>query len=227
MHTQSDMPVKRVRSAMPQPPRWVRRARGLVDTPAQVGLLLVIDAVAIAVGISFYAHSDPSLADVAVWWYPLFADSPVAVGLGALTMAWWLGRRDDAPPSWPAALLATLAVVWLVRMGLWTVGALAIGWRAYLGADAVLWSFWGILATHALFLAHAALTASVGARRRGTLAVAAVLLIVHDLADYGLGLAPPLPYAPTPALIAISVATSAVALAVAWWWLPPADATSV
>jgi Protein of unknown function (DUF1405). len=156
---------------MPEPPRWVRRARGLVDTPAQVGLLLVIDAVAIAVGISFYAHSTPGLADVAVWWYPLFADSPVAVGLGALTVAWWLGRRGaDAPPSWPAALLSTLAVVWLVRMGLWTVGALTLGWRAYLGADAVLWSFWGILATHVLFLAHAAVTASVSARRRGTLA---------------------------------------------------------
>ena len=212
---------------MPQPPRWVRRARGLVDTPAQVGLLLVIDAVAIAVGISFYAHSDPSLADVAVWWYPLFADCPVAVGLGALTAGVWLGGRGPTVrPSWPAALLSTLAVVWLVRMGVWTVGALAIGWRAYLGADAVLWSFWGILATHVLFLAHAAVTASVTARRRGTLAVAAVALVVHDVADYGLGLAPPLPYAPTPALLAMSVATSAVALAVAWWWLPPAGATT-
>ena len=212
---------------MPQPPRWVRRARGLVDTPAQVGLLLVIDAVAIAVGISFYAHSTPGLADVAVWWYPLFADSPVAVGLGALTVAWWLGRGGaDAPPSWPAALLSTLAVVWLVRMGLWTVGALTLGWRAYLGADAVLWSFWGILATHVLFLAHAAVTASVSARRRGTLAVAAGALILHDLADYGLGFAPPLPYAPTPSLVTISVAASAVALAVAWWWLPPATAAT-
>ena len=213
---------------MPQPPRWVRRARRLVDAPAQVGLLLVIDAVAIAVGISFYAHSDPALADVAVWWYPLFADSPVAVGLGALSVAWWLGRRGhQRPPSWPAALLGTLAVVWLVRMGLWTVGALAIGWRAYLGAEAVLWSFWGIIATHLLFLAHAAVTASVTARRRGTLAVAAGLLVVHDLVDYGLGLAPPLPYAPTPSLIAMSVAASAVALAVAWWWLPAVDATTV
>ena len=213
---------------MPQPPRWVRRARGHIDTPAQVGLLLVIDAVAIAVGVSFYAHSDPSLADVAVWWYPLFADSPVAVGLGALTVAVWLGRHGPTVrPSWPAALLSTLAVVWLVRMGVWTVGALAIGWRAYLGAEAVLWAFWGILATHVLFLAHAALTASVGARRRGTLAVAAGALLVHDLVDYGLGLAPPLPYAPTPALVAMSLASSALALAVAWWWLPPADATSV
>jgi len=213
---------------MPPPPRWVRRARRLLDTPAQVGLLLVIDAVAIAVGVSFYAHSDPSLADVAVWWYPLFADSPVAVGLGALTVAVWLGRRGPTVrPSWPAALLSTLAVVWLVRMGVWTVGALAIGWRAYLGAEAVLWAFWGILATHVLFLAHAALTASVGARRRGTLAVAAGALLVHDLVDYGLGLAPPLPYAPTPALIGMSLASSALALAVAWWWLPAADATSV
>ena len=213
---------------MPPPPRWVRRARRLVDTPAQVGLLLVIDAVAIAVGVSFYAHSSPGLADVAVWWYPLFADSPVAVGLGALTVAVWLGRRGPTVrPSWPAALLSTLAVVWLVRMGVWTVGALAIGWRAYLGAEAVLWAFWGILATHVLFLAHAALTASVGARRRGTLAVAAGALLVHDLVDYGLGFAPPLPYAPTPALIGMSLASSALALAVAWWWLPAADATSV
>ena len=111
-------------------------------------------------------------------------------------------------------------------MGLWTVGALTRGWRAYLGADAVLWSFWGILATHVLFLAHAAVTASVSARRRGTLAVAAGALILHDLADYGLGLAPPLPYAPTPALVAMSVAASAVAVAVAWWWLPPATAAT-
>lgn len=189
---------------------------------ASLGWLLVADGSAFLLGVSFYVHSEPSLADVSSLLYPLFGDSPTALALAALSVATLLpnlGRRVAAAPSnRPLALLHTLAFVWLVKYGLWTAIALNLRPELYVGfTPALLWEYWGILLTHLLFLLHAAVIPYYGATTREALAVALVLLFVNDVFDYGFGFYPPLRYEAGPLLAAITVALSFVAVGYAAW----------
>jgi uncharacterized membrane protein YpjA len=154
--------------------------------------LLVVNATAFLVGVSFYAHSDPSLADVPTLLYPLFGDSPVALALVTLSLATLLptlgDRVRDAPINRPLAYLHTLAFVWLVKYGVWTVLALNLRVDLYLGfSGPALWDYWGIVLTHLLFVVEAFVVPYYGRTTPGALAVATVALLVNDVVDYGFG----------------------------------------
>jgi uncharacterized membrane protein YpjA len=177
--------------------------------------LLVVNATAFLVGVSFYVHSDPSLRDLPAIAYPLFGDSPTALALATLSLATLLphlgsGRPVRAAPQNRAlAYLHTLAFVWLVKYGVWTVLALNLRADLYVGfSGAALWDYWGIVLTHALFVGEAFAIPYYGKTTRGALAFALAALLVNDAFDYGLGYYPPLRYEPGVVLPALTVALS-------------------
>ena len=209
----------RARVRRPFPDRWVEYYLG---NPASLGWLLVADAVAFLVGVSFYVHSEPSLRDLSALAYPLFGDSPTALALAALSVATLLphlGRPlEDAPSNRLLALLHTLAFVWLVKYGVWTAVALNLRPDLYVGfTPALLWEYWGILLTHLFFLLHAAVIPYYGRTSREALAAALVLLLLNDAFDYGFGLYPPLRYEAGPVLAGITVALSVLVVGYANW----------
>jgi len=182
--------------------------------------LLVANGLAFLVGVSFYVHSDPSLRELPTLLYPLFADSPAALALVTLSLATLLpnlgGRVTETPQNRPLAYLHTLAFVWLVKFGLWTVVALNLRPDLYVGfAGAALWDYWGIMLTHAGFVIEAIVLPVFGRTTRGALAVSLVALLVNDAFDYGLGYHPPLKYDPGVPLAALSVGLSVVAVGLA------------
>ena len=194
----------------PVPRRWARLY--LSEAPNLVALLLV-NAVAVLVGIRFYV-ADMVGVSTALW--PFFVDSPVALALAMLSLATLLpalgGDLDDAPSNRPLAYLHTLAFVWLVKMGLWTALALGLGFDRYYPAP---WDFFGIVLTHLAFVGQAFLIPHYGKTTRGALGLAFVLALANDALDYGLGLHPPLRYEPGVALVAGTVLISVGAVALA------------
>jgi uncharacterized membrane protein YpjA len=197
-------------------PRSVARSY-LLAGPNLV-VLLSINGLAFLVGVRFYV-AGMAAVPTALW--PLFADSPTAIFLAMLSLATLLpavGRGFDAVPATrPAAYLHTLAVVWLVETGLWTVVALNLGFGQYFPA---VWDYFGILLTHLAFLVEAGLIAHYGYTTRGALGFALVLALSNDALDYLVGLHPPLRYEPGVVLGAASVALSAVAVLAAARALP-------
>ncbi|WP_277553458.1 DUF1405 domain-containing protein [Halobaculum limi] len=209
-----------------------------LTTPYTLALLLVANGLAFLVGVRYYVETMPA---VATWLWPLYGDSPTAIAFGTLVLAAMVpfaGRRlSSVPRSTLLAALTTLAVVWLVKMGLWTFVALNVPFvrpdlplDLYVGFDAdSLWAYWGILLTHAAFLAQALLIARVGYTNRRLLAGALVLALVNDVFDYGfvvgLPLAnyPPVRYDPGILLAAGSVVATFVAVGVAAAVLPSGD----
>ncbi|ELK54537.1 DUF1405 domain-containing protein [Haloferax volcanii] len=180
-------------------------------------VFLVLNAAAFLVGVSFYVHSDPALSDLPTFLYPLFGDSPAALALMTLSAATLLpnlGRRvADAPVNRPLAYLHTLAFVWLVKYGVWTVVALNLRPDLYVGfSGAALWDYWGIMLTHAGFLALALVVPRYGATTKGALGFALTLALVNDVFDYGLGYYPPLKYEAGALLAGITVALSFLAV---------------
>jgi uncharacterized membrane protein YpjA len=170
--------------------------------------------------VSFYVHSDPSLADLPTFLYPLFGDSPMALALVTLSMATLLpnlGRPvRDAPVNRPLAYLHTLAFVWLVKYGLWTGVALSLRPDLYVGfSGAALWDYWGITLTHLGFVLEAFLIPHYGRTTRGALAFALVALLVNDVFDYGFGYHPPLRYEPGIVLVVVTLGLSVFSVVVA------------
>ena len=203
----------------PFPGRWVQYYLG---NPASLGWLLVADAAAFLVGVSFYVHSEPSLRELSALAYPLFGDSPTALALATLSVATLLPRLGtpvgDAPSNPLLALVNTLAFVWLVKYGLWTAIALNLRPDLYFGfTPALLWEYWAILLTHLFFLLHAAVIPYYGRTSRAALVGALALLLLNDAFDYGLGLYPPLRYEAGALLAAITVVLSFVVVGYANW----------
>ena len=187
--------------------------------------LLVVNAVAFLVGIRYYVETMP---EVATFLWPLYGDSPMALALGTLsivTLLPHLGKRvADAPRNLPLAYLHTFAFVWLVKYGLWTFVALNLRPDLYVGFTlAALWSYWGILLTHGLFVVEAALIPVYGATTRGALLLSLGLLLLNDLLDYGYDLHPPVRYEPTAVLAGLTVCCTLVAVGAAWRVLPNLD----
>ena len=205
----------------PVPRRWARLY--LMQGPNLVALLLV-NAVAVLVGIRFYV-ADMVAVPTALW--PVFTDSPVALALSMLSLATLLpalgGDLDDAPGNLPLAYLHTLAFVWLVKMGLWTALALGLGFDRYYPAP---WDFFGIVLTHLAFVGQAFLIPHYGKTTRGALGVALGLALLNDALDYGLGVHPPLRYDPGLALVAGTVLISVGTVALASRSLPKLDEQS-
>jgi uncharacterized membrane protein YpjA len=164
--------------------------------------LLVANGAAFLVGVSFYVHADPSFADLPTFLYPLFGDSPTALALATLSLATLLPhvgnarRVRDAPINTPLVYLHTFAFVWLVKYGLWTVVALNLHPGQYVGAPDALWSYWGIMLTHLLFVVEAFAIPYYGRTTDRALKVALVALLVNDVFDYAFGYHPPLRYDP-------------------------------
>ncbi len=163
------------------PKRWAQYYLG--NGPSLVWLL-VANVVGVLVGVRYYVETMPAVSTFA---WPLYADSPAAVLLTALSIATLLpnlGRRvEDAPVNRPLAYLHTLAFVWLVKYGLWTALVLNLQFSSYYPE---LWAYFGILITHLLFVVEAFLIPHYGKTTRGALAVSLVALLCNDFVDYWL-----------------------------------------
>lgn len=196
-----------------------RYARYYLEAAPSLSVLVFGNAVLTLVGSRFYV--DRGLAEVSTFLWPLFADSPTATALATLSFATLLpnlGRRaGEAPANRPLAYLHTVAFVWLVKYGLWTVLALNLGFSAYFPDP---FGYFGVVLSHAGFVAMAYLVPRYGTTTRGALATALVLSLANDLLDYGFGLHPPLRYEPGLALAASTVALSVVAVGLAWLAFP-------
>ena len=182
-------------------------------------LLVVANAVAFLVGIEFYLETLPEVP-IVLW--PLYADSPVAIALATLSVATLLpnlGNRLQATPiNRPLAYLHTLAFVWLVKYGLWTVLALNRRVDLYIGFDfTALYEYWFILLTHLLFVVLAFGMLHYGKTTRGALGLSLGLLLLNDIVDYGFGYHPPLRYEPGVVLPTLTVALSIGVVALAAW----------
>jgi uncharacterized membrane protein YpjA len=182
-------------------------------------VLVFGNAVLTLVGLRFYV--DRGLAEVSTFLWPLFADSPTATALATLSFATLLpnlGRRADAAPTNLAlAYLHTIAFVWLAKYGLWTVLALNLGFSSYFPDP---FGYFGVVVSHAGFVAEAYLIPRFGTTTRGALAAALVLSLANDVLDYGFGLHPPLRYEPGLALPVLTVALSVAAVGLAWLAFP-------
>ena len=201
----------------PVPRRWARYY--LENAPSLVWLVFA-NVAAVFVGIHFYL---PSLPAVETLLWPLYMDSPVAVGLMALSLATLLpnlGRPLDAVPhNRVLAYLHTFAFVWLVKTGLWTALALNLNVSLYFPDT---WNYFGVLVTHLLFVPEASLAPHYGATTRGALAAALVVALGNDALDYGLlllglgpGYHPPLRYEPGVGFAAATVLISVASVALA------------
>ena len=177
--------------------------------------LIGANLVAVLVGVRFYVEE---MADVSTFLWPLYLDSPAAVLLMALSLTTLLPllgeRMDEATTNVVLAYLHTLAFVWLVKFGLWTVAALNIGFPYYFSEY---WGYFGIIITHVLFVVQAFLIPYYGRTTRGALVFALGLALLNDLVDYGFGYHPPLAYEPGTFLPLVSVAISFVAVGLAAW----------
>jgi len=192
------------------PERWARYY--LENTPSLVWLVFA-NVAAVLVGIRFYVETMPGIS---TFLWPVYVDSPVAVFLMSLSLATllpFLDRSLDAVPRTRVlAYLHTVTFVWLVKMGLWTFVALNLGFSAYFPA---VWAYFGIVVTHLGFIAEAYVIPHYAATTRGALALALVLALANDVADYGFGLHPPLRYEPTLALVVTTVGVSVVSVLLA------------
>lgn len=172
--------------------------------------LIGANLVAVLVGVRFYVEE---MADVSTFLWPLYLDSPAAVLLMALSLSTLLpfigSKMDEATTNVILAYLHTLAFVWLVKFGLWTVAALNIGFSAYFPAT---WAYFGIIITHLLFVLQAFLIPYYGRTTRGALIFALGLALLNDIVDYGFGYHPPLEYEPGIVLPFVSVGLSFVAV---------------
>ena len=191
-----------------------RVAREYLERALTLLLLLALTTALTLVGLRFYV--DRGLAAVSTFLWPLFADSPVAtalVTLSFLTLLPNLGNRlEEAPVNRPLIYLHTLAFVWLVKFGLWTVVALNLGFSAYFPD---LYGYWGVMLSHLGFVGLALLVPHYSPTTRGALAFALVASMVNDVVDYGFGLHPPLRYEAGPTLAVATVLLSVLTVALA------------
>ncbi|WP_254545961.1 DUF1405 domain-containing protein [Halomarina pelagica] len=205
------------------PDRW---ARYYLENAPSLVWLLVANVAAVLVGVRYYVETIPGV-NTFVW--PLYADSPAATFLAALSFATLLpnlGRSvDDAPVNRPLAYLHTLSFVWLVKYGLWTAVALNLRVSLYFPEA---WAYFGIMLTHLAFVGEAYLLPYVGRTTRGALTFALGLALLNDLVDYGFAtvtgscalgtvgerclLYPPLRYEPGLALPLLTVLTTVVSV---------------
>lgn len=190
-----------------------RYAREYLEQAPSLVWLIGANLVAVLVGVRFYVEE---MADVHTFIWPLYVDSAVAVLLMALsltTLLPFIGRDvTNATTNRVLAYLHTIAFVWLVKFGLWTVAVLVIGWDTYFPAA---WAFFGIIITHLLFVVQAYLIPHYGRTTPGALVVALGLALLNDIVDYGFGYHPPLEYDPGVGVIVVSVGLSVLAVVLA------------
>lgn len=188
-------------------------AREYLEQAPTLIWLIGANLAAVLVGVRFYVEDMP---DVHTFLWPLYVDSAVAVLLMALsltTLLPFLGEDiREATTNRALAYLHTIAFVWLVKFGLWTVAVLLIGWDAYFPA---VWGFFGIIVTHLLFVVQAYVIPHYGRTTPGALALALALALLNDIVDYGFGYHPPMEYDPGVGVIIVSVGLSFLAVGLA------------
>ncbi|WP_266078762.1 DUF1405 domain-containing protein [Haladaptatus caseinilyticus] len=193
-----------------------RYARYYLENTPSLVWLLVVNSLAILVGIRFYVETMP---EVPTFLWPLYVDSPMALALvtaSFLTLLPNLGNRlSNAPQNLPLAYLHTFAFVWLVKFGIWTFVALNLGFSAYFGPPwnpNAVWDYWGIVITHLAFVVEAFLIPHYGRTTRGALVAALGVALASDVLDYGFGFHPPLRYEPGVLLPLATVVLSVVSV---------------
>lgn len=208
-----------------------RYARYYLENAPSVVWLVVANVAFVVLGVRFYV--DRGLADVSTFLWPVFADSPAATFLMALSVVTlWptLGRPiEAAPQNRPLAYLHTLAFIWLVKYGLWTPLALNLGFSAYF-PDA--FGYFGVVVTHVAFVAEALLIPYYGATTRGALAFGLVAILANDIIDYACLVVqarcyhPPIRYEADLLLVVLTFAVSGLAVAAAARLMPRLDSPS-
>lgn len=190
-----------------------RHARYYLENAPSLVWLVAVNAAAMLVGVRFYVET---MAGVFTFLWPLYADSPAALFLMTLSLVTLFANLgdplDEVAHNRVLAYLHTLAFVWLVKYGLWTVVALHLGFWEYFPS---LNDYWFIVLTHLAFVLEAYLIPHYGRTTPGALAFALALLLANDLYDYGFGYHPPLEYAPGLTLALATVALSFVTIALA------------
>lgn len=188
-----------------------RYARYYLENAPSLVWLIGVNVLAMLVGVRFYVETMPS---VPTFLWPLYLDSPAALFLATLSLVTLLsnlGRSlDEVPHNRALAYLHTLAFVWLVKYGLWTVMALNLGFSSYFPD---LYDYWFIVVTHLAFVLEAFLIPQYGTTTRGAVGLSLALLLANDLFDYGLGSHPPLRYDPG---LALPIATVALSFLSVW-----------
>lgn len=190
-----------------------RHARYYLENAPSLVWLVAVNAAAMLVGVRFYVETMPG---VFTFLWPLYADSPAALFLMTLSLVTLFANLgdplDEVAHNRVLAYLHTLAFVWLLKYGLWTVLALHFGFWEYFPS---LNDYWFIVLTHLAFVLEAYLIPHYGRTTPGALALALVLLLANDLYDYGFGYHPPLEYAPGLTLALATVVLSFVTVALA------------
>lgn len=188
-----------------------RYARYYLENAPSLLWLLLVNVLALLVGVRFYVETMPA---VPTFLWPFYLDSPAALFLATLSLTTLLATLgsplDEVPQNRVLAYLHTLAFVWLVKYGLWTFLALNLGFTHYFPD---LYDYWFIVLTHLAFVLEAYLLPHYGRTTRGALALSLVLLLANDAFDYLLGYHPPLRYEPG---LLLPLATVGLSLLSVW-----------
>lgn len=148
---------------------------GFRTRPGLAWLLVAVNLGGVAFGFSYYG---PQFGFTPAWLWPWVPDSPLSVGLFALSLALHQARRASALVDW-------LAFLANVKVGLWTAFAL-LWFEPHFGTfeGPANLNFW-LLGLHLAMVAQAFVLAT--GLRPGRAGLAAALWLGLDVAmDYGL-----------------------------------------
>lgn len=191
-----------------------------LDQEGSRAILVLVNVLAILVGLRFYVQGDQLAASSAAVW-PVIIDSPLAVAwmAASLFVLSGAGGTDAYRHSWFHDLIDTLAFVSLLKYGAWTVIAVNYFFGAYFPAP---WAYFGILFTHLVMVGEAFLLPYYARTSKPALGVALAWLLLNDVADYYFGLAPRLRGDELGPLPAITVGLTFAAVGLAWYCLDEA-----
>ena len=191
-------------------------AAELLGTTRSLGVVLALTSFMFLIGAEYYLDT---LGAVPTVLWPLYADSAVAVALGAFSLATVLPTvGSGAPPietptNRPLAYLHTVSFVWLVQFGVWPLVSLNLAFETYVTAPDAWIYYWGVLGTHLCFVGLALLFPAFGRTTRGALALALGLGVGNVVFDYGFGYYPPLLYEPG---VGLAAATLLIVAGAVW-----------
>ncbi|KAF6509741.1 putative transmembrane protein [Geobacillus stearothermophilus] len=142
-----------------------------------VWLLLFVNAAGTVYGYYWYRYQ---LAETPPDFLPFVPDSPTASLFFVLVLAAWLLGRSSP-------LFEALALVTLVKYGIWAVVMNVLVWRVTGTLD---WAGWMLVVSHGAMAVEGALYASFYRFRSVHLALAAVWTLHNDVIDYVFGMMP-------------------------------------
>lgn len=142
-----------------------------------VWLLLFVNAAGTVYGYYWYRYQ---LAETPPVFLPFVPDSPTASLFFVLVLAAWLLGRSSP-------LFVALALVTLVKYGIWAVVMNVLVWRVTGTLD---WAGWMLVVSHGAMAVEGALYASFYRFRSVHLALAAVWTLHNDVIDYVFGMMP-------------------------------------